>query len=487
MLYKDNDIDLLAKNIDTIIKEAEKIKTVKFKLALSVDEKEKIQKIILKFVKDNKRKIYGGVGLHMLMTAEHPEDVFYKGDEIRTADIDFYSPDPTSDIVQLVEELDSKEYNLVSGREGQHDETFTLFVDGGKYADISYVPRKIYNRIPYTEIDGYNIVSPSFMMIDYMRMFVDPMLSYWRFNGDNLKSFRRYCLLDKHYPVKEVNKPLDLIQPTPTLNEALKVVFDFLCNRDTCITTGFYAYNCFLKESGLLKTSKQYKLVPIPYYEIISMNYKEDALLLIEQLKKNVNLHDINYVEFYPFFQFTGFSVNIFVGDDLVAIIQTNNNKCFPYREVDAIDFNNKTETNKKIKIATFHTTLMFGLINVIINRTNKNNEMVNLYNIFNSHLVKMRKYYFEKTGKNFLDESLFKDFIVECIGETMTPERGRQERINARKKKGIKLTFEYRPHDEIFVWQFYNRSGNEIRNPKNMKLTDDTSSSEEEEHDESS
>jgi hypothetical protein len=480
MLYEDNDIDTLKQNIENIINEAEKFKTENLKLAMTSKEKAEVQKVILDYLKENHRKIYGGFALNMFMMSEHPDDVFYKGEKLQTADIDFYSPDPINDLIKICNVLFKQGYRMVSTTEGFHEETYKLFVDGVNIADSTYVPNNIYKKMPFNEINGFFVTSPSFMMIDYLRMFSDPILSYWRMT-DDLKAFRRFRLIEKHYPIRIVDKRLELNKPSDTGEIALTDTFNFICDHPSCIALGFYAYNCYLSESDIMKLSnpksKKYRLLKVPYYEILSTNYIEDAQELVKKLKSNIVLRDVNYIEFYPFFQFTGFSVEIYVGDELIAVMYHNNKKCYPYREIKgAMNYNKNEQTTKTIKISTFTTTLLYGLINLIIGRTNGMKDVVNLYNIFNSHLVEMRKYYFDKNKKTFLDDTLFKDFTVPCIGHTLTALQEKQRKINDRKKKGKRLTFSYYPDQELQefenTWIFPNSSGNQIHNPKNFKLT---------------
>ena len=82
------------------------------------------------------------------------------------------------DLVELCNLYENK-YKYIQRKGAQHEETYKIFVNF-KYCDISYVPLRIYNGIKTIVIDGINYTHPHFMLIDYLRMFNDPMNAAWR-------------------------------------------------------------------------------------------------------------------------------------------------------------------------------------------------------------------------------------------------------------------------------------------------------------------
>jgi hypothetical protein len=321
------------------------------------------------------------------------------------------------------------------------------------------------------------------MTIDYLRMLTDPLLSYWRFDTD-MKGFKRFILLQKHYPLPFYGHSIEIPDANNSLSIALDIIYEFILSRQTIINIGFYAYNYYLKESkifaGKKQDSKNMKYIPVPYYEMISTNYRTDFLDLMTKLETNelVKSSNLQHIEFYPFFQFTDSSVEIRLGDDIIALIYNNNKKCYPYLDVPAVKFNKKSlEEHKKhtIKIGTFQVTLLHTLINAMRARVISDKDNMNMYFTMVSHLVTMRNYYFHTTKKNILDTTPFMDFVINCIGETITPEKQRKLMIEYKKKKNKRLTFTYEPasgvKDPDSTYIFANTSGNQINNPKNMKL----------------
>jgi len=475
-IITEKDVDLMDRYIDDITKKAQKRKMTL--IEPYEDEIRKVTKIIIDFIKEHKRKIYGGFALNMLIIAKNPNDAIYTVDDV--PDIDFYSPEPLKDLVTLCNRIYKAGFKRVSGREALHKETYSIRVNTHLYCDISYVPRNIYNRMPFKEIDGLYVIGPEFMMIDYFRMITDMLVSSWRLD----KTIKRFYKLQKYYPLPHLNSDIKISTADPYVRKLLDSIQDFLKSRNnTCITVGFYAYDQFLKASGILNAkqtaqTKKFKYLEVPYYEIITTHYKKDGIDLINLLKNLDQTNNIHVTEHYPFFQFWGYFSMIYYKDILIAKIFTNNKRCIPYLTVPADSFRNKTvipaTDNSKIDIGTFSQVLLYALITVIKARVDQDNNERTLYYTLISHLIEMRNYYLMTSGKTIYDEGLFQDFTIDCKGIPITPEHERQLIVEYRKKRNKKYTFTYDPAEEEKVeltYIFANSSGNPINNFRNLKL----------------
>ena len=478
-LYDKKDIELLTNNIDIINETIEKRQLELYEPTKK--EKQEVTDIILDFIKQNKRKIYGGYAINKLVGDKEPKDMFYK--DYQTPDVDFYSPNPIEDLINICNTLHAKNYKRVNAREAGHKDTYSIFVNFQLYCDISYVPKNIYNRMPFKEINGFNYIHPHFITIDYLRMIVDPLASYWRIE----KSIKRFSLLQKHYPLPLIDKPIKIIDSTPDIDKAVNLITKFLLNKKSCISIGFLAYNYFINESKI--TNKNIKSLNIPYHEIISINYKEDFEDLMKVLKEEMPSSKFSYKEYYPFFQFTGYSVEIYLESDVIAVLYTDNKKCLPYIRVPA-----KENKSDELIIGSFTLTLLYAQIMVMKYRTNNDEIMKSVYMTIVSHLMSARKYYFQKNNKTILDNTLYRDFIVDCMGYTIDPDRERMLLYESRRNKGKKSYYMYVPEqrndkdkedkedkkdkenkekeeskDTAYI--FGNYSGNLIKNQKNSQL----------------
>ena len=76
----------------------------------TIDQISSVFNIISKFIKQKKRKVYGGVALNSLLKSKNKDYAIY--DENDTPDIEFYSPKPIDDLVELCDLLNEKGYKI---------------------------------------------------------------------------------------------------------------------------------------------------------------------------------------------------------------------------------------------------------------------------------------------------------------------------------------------------------------------------------------
>jgi hypothetical protein len=110
--------------------------------------------------------------------------------------------------------------------------------------------------------------------------------------------------------------------------------------------------------------------------------------------------------------------------------------------------------------------------------RTLDDKENKEIYMTMISDLIKMRTYYLKKNNKTIMDKGLFGDFVVDCIGKTISSKKEANMRIQKRLKANKPAVWRYKPEDEIkdpveesSKWRFKNSSGNIIHNEKNYRL----------------
>lgn len=448
IIYDEYDFKLVEDNFcDILDKVREKQKDVG--IVASNEEIVKVEKIILQFVKDKKRKLYGGYAINLLIKDKNSDDAIYKdpiylNDSI--PDIDFYSPEPIKDMVELCNLLADAKIESVRGAEAIHEETYNIYANEINYSQISYCPQHIFNMIETINIKGIYVINPIMYMTDFHRMLTDPLLSFRLIE----KQFKRFTILNKYYPWKEYNANINMPKNDKTkeyINQILSMV-----EKTNMILIGTYAYNFFIS-----KSNTDYKPIEIPFLEIISSNYKEDANKIINTLK------DIKYVEHYPFFQYLGNCVKIYYKDSLICIIYDNNKRCHPYLKYD------------NYCIGTFSLTILYLLADALYLNVNKQTEMKEICYTMITNLFSARKKYFVKNKKNIFDETVFKEFVIDCIGKTITPSKEKELSIKEKKKKGEKYAAKYTPstdrNKDMEGYHFANTSGNPINNEKNLKL----------------
>ncbi len=262
-MYRIEDIKKIEENIDNIKEGA--AKQYKTFYEPTLEETSNVYKAIRNFISRKKKIVYGGFAQNLLVKTKNPKDVFYQ--EIDgafynwpdLADIEFYTPTPLNDIIELTEELHASGFKHVEGKEGMHPETYKIFVNFINYCDFTYLPTNIYNNLPYIEIDGIRCCHPHFMMIDAYRILTDPMTSYWRLE----KPLKRFQLVLHHYPIDQ-SKNNNKISFSNKFPDVLRTIRKKIIHKTKLIMVGFGAYNYYAN-----KVDKKYLMDKILFFEFI--------------------------------------------------------------------------------------------------------------------------------------------------------------------------------------------------------------------------
>lgn len=451
-LYTETDINVFKTNIGDVLTKIENLVLEEY--APTKAEMIQVQQIILDFIKKKKRIMYGGTALHLAIIEKNISGSFYKSDELFLHDLDIYSPDPIHDIVNICNILHKKKYKQVYAREAIHNESYSITVHQKTYCDISYVPNNIFNKLPYMTINGFMIAHPYFMTIDYLKIFIDPILAA-NFRWE--KAFERYYALQKYYPLPHSTTIIELDLFGPKMTKYIYEKLSKWCeNNNTIIVTGFMAYNLYYKISQIQKP--YITSLEIPYIECISIDYINDVLKIINLLME-IDKTKVSIIEYYPFFTFTNFRTDIlFDGRTVIRIYENLSNLCTPY-----ILHNN-------IIYGTFQFNLRMCICNAIISRVFVGGKMESVYYAISSHLIQMRKYYLDNTNQTFFSETVFKDFVYKCIGFTQNARIDKEEEF----AKSKRIAFKYNPQNpnvDYSRWDFVNSSGQPIKNNKNYKI----------------
>ena len=193
----------------------------------SISDMKRAVFIVQKFIKDHKRIMYGGTGIHMAIKKKSYDNALYSDDEF--PDYDFYSPNPIQDGLDLCNRLEDAGFQHVQLQEAIHPYTYKIHVEyyPKEVADISYVPYPIYDKIPtidYEEDDGVSygkrtlirVAHPEFMIVDIYRQMCNPLTGWLKIE----KVVKRKILLDKLYlPVTNEKKSF---KNNPSSNEFKK-------------------------------------------------------------------------------------------------------------------------------------------------------------------------------------------------------------------------------------------------------------------------
>ena len=465
---RDADIKTVNENIDSIIEKARSREIQIIEPTLS--EFKKVRSVVLDFIKKEKRIIYGGFAWNALVKKVTPSDAFYS--DTAYTDVEFYSNKPIEDVKKLCDILQDKGFQFIQGKSAQHEDTYTIFVNFTAYCDISYMPSNVYYSVMTETLDGLRLIHPKFIMVDILRQFNDPLTSFWRLD----KNIKRGKLMIKNYPLVLSTKPVNV----PTLNkDIIKLVDHLLPNlvkSKHILFVGQVAFNTFANpNSNLSKQTSDYDNTAI---DVISTNLAKDVETTYEIIFKY--FLDMNKLElfsdkiileqYYPFFQFTDKKAVFKYGGEIFLTIYGNNEKCIPYHEISLVHKNK----SYPIKIGTFNFNFMTNLVKFHHAYAEKNKQAQHLQDFIMYKLLSFRDKYFETNNKTVLDQTIFEDFKVECIGDPMSPMRKFMLSRRDRKLMPRSAMHPYDPEERrdnfpTDVYYFHNNSGNIINNPKDL------------------
>jgi len=435
-LYTQYDIDVISDNIDILMKEADQIVQKEFEP--TIDEFNLVIKEMESFIKNKNRIVYGGTALNRLIKSKNPKDAFYK--DFDRPDLEFYSPEPLQDVKELCDLLHSKKFKYVSSAQAQHGDTYKIFVNNMDIGDISYVPLFIYNKLPYIELEGLKYINPRFAFIDYLRMYTDPLMSFWRLQ----KAIPRGILLLKNFPLEVGNGKIKYDILPKDCNDIIMDLSKMLDKMDTIIHVGTYAIKLYSidKDKDLLG------------YEVISVEYKDDVNKIYNELSKK---YKIETNEYFPYFQFWDRHIEFIHDGNVVLTIFRHNDRCIPYRKYEAG------------YIASFQQVLLHHLIKYYYFVNNKL-DYQNVNNIL-GEILRARISYLKKHNKTVMDDTIYREFQINCLGKALDPMRYAFVDMQTKLAQGKRTKWRYNARTDFDLklpdYTFDNTSGNIIKNPR--------------------
>jgi hypothetical protein len=477
MFYDNASLEHLNNKISDIMEEAQRAEY--YTLEPTQDLFENIMHDVKMFIKNKRRIVYGGFAQNELIRAKDPKDAFYK--ELNRADVEFYSPEPVQDVIELTELL-HKKYKNVSGAQAVHENTYKVYAEFINVCDVSYMPRHIYNMLPRIELTyekgklprpvnsgerGLIYTHPMFMYIDMYRVYTDPLGSYYRLD----KTYKRSNILCKHYPIREKTGPLRNMNLPKNHKETLMWLFENVCVKlkESIIVHGYFANNYFQHE---MKTTKKaegktpYKEIInntyVPFLEVVSVNFEEDMWTIKEKLTEKFG-SKLTINEYVPFLEMTGHSIEYVIDGHPYLKLYPNNNRCLARHK--HADFN----------LASFQYTMLMNLIN--LNRSIINGWKNELYNheIMSYTLLNNRNEFMKKNNMKVTDKSILQDFKIECIGTMVSQMRLYFTGMKQRAEEKKRVVFRYTPGQGVNLdptkWFFPNISGNMVMNDRNKIL----------------
>ena len=399
--------------------------------------------ILEDFIKRKKLILYGGTAINNLLPKK---DQFYDKRYV-IPDYDMYSYNAINDSKELVDLYIFHGFKECEAKSAIHEGTYKVYINFIPIADITQVPKPLFNSIKKdsVDIDGILHSPPNLlrmsMYLELSRPFGD--VSRWE------KVLKRLILLNKHYPLKARNCKNVKFQKNIKMNknEEIKIynILKKIFIDEKVIFFGSYALS---KYSKYMSHKLNDKFEDKPDFDVLA----ENPLEVSNKIKKIFNdndIHNCNIIKHNKIGEIIPEHYEIKIGKNTIAFI---------YKPIACHSYNIIKNGKTTLKIATIDTMLSFYLAFIYIDSEyyDKN------------RILCMSKYLFEVQAKNRLaQKGVLKRFSINCYGHQKTLKEIFSEK-NEKYKKIKKNSKEY----ETYFLRYngrYNERNNKINETKKI------------------
>ena len=408
------------------------------KRVVNSDDIRNIIKIVEDFIKQKNLICYGGTAINNILPTE---DQFYNK-ELEVPDYDFFTVNALDDAKELADIYYKKGFTDVEAKAGQHHGTYKVFVNYIPVADITLLPKPIYNAL---KKDSIRVGGILYTPPNYLRMSMYLELS--RPAGDTSrweKVMKRLALLNKHYPITNVNcNDVEFQRDMENRNQE-DDIYDNV--RNTLVNQGvvFFGGYAISLYSQYMPKNLQHKLEKIADFDVLSNDPETTAQIIKERLK-DINIKNAKIIKKQPVGEVIPEHYEVKIGNDTIVII---------YKPIACHSYNILNIKGQKVKIATIDTMLSFYLAFLYADRP--------YYNQFLERILCMSKFLFDVQQKNRLEQKgLLKRFSITCYGHQESVEE-----IRAHKAEKYKEIKQKGDKNEMEEW-FLNYKPDDIKNKK--------------------
>jgi hypothetical protein len=374
------------KEIHKIVEKLQKCDTER-----SIKADEAFDKIVEKYIRENKLIITGQRAIEAML----PNDI---------------SPDPTKNNFEIISDRPHQHRNQLAdliGAAGFEDIQRTQYgtdpiiaVKHRTLVKFRYAKKPLFESIDIREINGIKYESEIMMKIKAYSNFTDPV--------NSISDWKQWYLINKSLNKKfdlETGTKLCFIQKESfTKNDTIqkmKKLIDtkFLHRNKNIIIVGLKAYQLYVNESKI--GGNIYKPDDIRYYEVLSLNMKDD----IETLKK-ISGGGLTIRKSGSTLDYHSPKISIYYDNQKLIDLYDAKNECIPFSVI-----NNYT-------VGSFHLVLKYLYIGLWVAKKQINNKLLEQKNLcLINNLIKARNYYLMTHNQLGLEQSPFKIFHTLCVG----------------------------------------------------------------------
>ena len=397
MTFQDCELAILRTAVD-------KAENIQGRQVANSPEVKRLIGIVENFLRKKHLVCYGGTSINELLPKQ---DQFYNK-SIEIPDYDFYSPNALNDAKELVDIYIENGFQEVEAKSGQHHGTYKVYVNFIPVADITYVPKELFNAIKNESIKIAGILHspPNLLRMGMYLELSRPAgdVSRWE------KVLKRLTLLNKHYPL--VGKQCSTIdfQRQMADEEQSNKIYDNVQHTLLDQGTVFFGGYALSMYSHYMPKNLQHKLQKIPDFDVLSEEPMLTAQIVKERLS-DIDVKNVKIIKRPGVGEIIAPHYEIKVGNDTIAFI---------YEPLACHSYNIIKEGGYDVKVATIDTMLSFWLAFLYSNRPYYDKDRI----------LCMANYLFEVQEKNRLaQKGVLKRFSINCMGHQETVEEMRAEK----------------------------------------------------------
>jgi hypothetical protein len=405
------------------------------KRIVNTEDIKNIIQIVEDFIKRKNLICYGGTAINNILPSE---DQFYNK-EVEIPDYDFFTTNALEDAKELANIYYKHGFTDVEAKSAQHYGTYKVFVNYIPVADITLLPKGIYNSIKKdsVRIGGILYTPPNYLRMSMYLELSRPAgdISRWE------KVLKRLMLLNKSYPITNIDCGKIKFQREMENKNDENKIYDNV--RNTLVNQGvvFFGGYAISLYSQYMPKNLRHKLEKIADFDVLSNDPETTAEIVKERLK-DFGIKNLKILKRQPVGEIIPEHYEIKIGDETIVFI---------YKPIACHSYNVLNIHGQKVKIATVDTMLSFYLAFLYADRP--------YYNQFLDRILCMSKFLFDVQQKNRLEQKgLLRRFSITCYGHQEGVEEMRTEKANKYKElksKGDKKEFEewflnYNPDDAI-------------------------------------
>jgi hypothetical protein len=413
------------------------------KRVVNSEDVQKIIDIVEEFIKRKKEICYGGTAINNILPEE---DRFYNKD-VELPDYDFFSQNALEDAKELADIYYKKGFIDVEAKSGQHHGTYKVFVNYMAVADITHLPREIFDALKKdaVSVGGILYAPPNFLRMSMYLELSRPAgdISRWE------KVLKRLTLLNKNYPITDVDCNNVDFQREMENHENEDKIYETV--KSTLINQGVVFFGGFANTlySQYMPANLRKKLEKVADFDVLSNNPETTAEVIKERLDDN-GIKNVKIIKQPAIGEIVPEHYEVRVGKDSIL---------FVYKPIGCHSYNILIMNGKKVKVASIDTMLSFYLAFLYANKP--------YYNQFIDRILCMSKFLFDVQQKNRLSQKgLLKRFSITCYGHQESVEEMKAEK--AAKYKELKQNKDKKAFNEWFL----NYKPDDIKNVKEEKKT---------------